>query len=754
MSTTDIAILNATEKAQKKQPNQDFIPISCHYDQNILITKSGDLLITIMLDGSNDSNTNETSLRASLQSALRNAIDTYKISAHIHTAREFRNISPKGVIPFGFPAAINTAWNKYHAWDKQLVNTLYITLIYQGPRIRPLSTLNISSKLIKSKFEQEWEKMADHLHKASDSLCDSLKNLGAKKLGITGTKNGSVSEPLSFYYYLTHFKESQIFVPMNDLSSMLDDFDITYGFNKMQIKSNQSNSYVAVFTLKESINAPEAFYNKLLQSQVKFVISESLIFSDKIIATEHFKKNMDILEMGRSNKLADVIGLTYAINNDNGNITDYARYQINIVLYNDSEESLQNSILTASKLFREMGLVVIREDFNMAKCLWSIMPGNFKFFCRQHYGSMNHLLNFSQLHDKNLGNKGGSIWGATISLFKTLSGSPFYFNFHHKTNGNTILIGPKGSGKTALVQFLITQSVKLDPSIIYIDVSGLNENFIQKMGGSYSNITASTNAPIQPFPFDTDLFYGDKEAMRNWLLDAILANNSNSESTKKLVDTLIENILSLSSIEARKNAFSGIIRDMSSNEEAKNMFSGLMNEKVYYSLFHDAPFKSPMEGDIAAFNIATIEDIKLRGAYLKIILLKLSTITKPNTIIVVNNAGLLLECEYFSGLLPSITQSIENKNSILILEVEHTRAIQSNPKVFNAIQSFGTQIYMTDHIADKSFKFTYHLSDEDWRSIKAGAVELRRFLIKQGDVSAISSFYMPEISNMLSEQKK
>lgn len=754
MSTTDIAILKETEKAKQKQLNQDFIPISCHYDQNILITKSGDLLVTIMIDGSNDSTTNEKPLRASLQAALSKAIDTYKISAHIHTAREFRNISPKGVIPFGFPAAINTAWNKYHAWDKQLVNTLYVTLIYQGPRIGHLSTLNISSKLIKSKFEHEWEVMAAHLHQASNNICESLKDLGAKKLGITVTKNGSVSEPLSFYYYLTHFKESQVFAPMNDLSSVLNDFDVTYGFNKMQIKSNQSNSYVAIFTLKESINAPDSFYNKLLQSQVKFVISESLVFADKIIATEHFKKNMDILEMGRSQRLADVIGLTSAVNNDNGNVTDYAKYQINIVLYNDSEESLQENILRASKLFREMGLVVVREDFNMAKCLWSIMPGNFRFFCRQNYGSMNHLLNFSQLHDSNLGNKGGSIWGPTISLFKTLTGSPFYFNFHHKNNGNTILIGPKGSGKTSLVQFLITQSVKLDPSVIYIDASGANENFIKKMGGSYFNIALSTESPIQAFPFDTDLFYGDKEAMRSWLLDAIIANNGNMDSTKKLVDTLIENILSLSSVEARRNAFSGIIRDMSSNEEAKNMFSGLMKEEVYYSLFSDAPFKSPMGGDIIAFNISTIEDIKLREVYLKIILLKLSTITKPNTIIVVNKAASLLECEYFSGLLPSITNSIENKNSILVLEVEHTRAIQSNPKVFNAIQSFGTQIYMTDHIADKSFKFTYHLSDEDWRSIKAGAVELRRFLIKQGDVSATTSFYMPEISNMLSEQKK
>ena len=94
MSTNDIAILNATEKAQQKQPNQDFIPISCHYDNNILITKSGDLLITMIIDGHNPSALSDKSLKSSLKLALNNTIDTYKISAHIHTVREFRNISP------------------------------------------------------------------------------------------------------------------------------------------------------------------------------------------------------------------------------------------------------------------------------------------------------------------------------------------------------------------------------------------------------------------------------------------------------------------------------------------------------------------------------------------------------------------------------------------------------------------------------------------------------------------------------------
>lgn len=754
MSTNDIAILNATEKAQQKQPNQDFIPISCHYDNNILITKSGDLLITMIIDGHNPSALSDKSLKSSLKLALNNTIDTYKISAHIHTVREFRNIAPKGVIPFGFPAAINNAWNKYHGWDKQLVNMLYITLIYQGPRIKPFTPLNAISRLIKSKFENEWEKMAAHLHKISDSICDSFKEIGARKLGIASTKNGYVSEPLSFYYYLTHLKETQIFTPMNDLSSVLSDFDITYGFNKMQIKSDQSKSYIAVFTLKESINAPESFYNKFLQSQVKFVISEVIIFADKTIATQKFKENMDILDMGRSKGLADIIGLTSAINGNTGKVTDYARYQINILLYNDSEESLQSSILSAAKIFREMGLVVVREDFNMAKCFWAILPGNFRFLCRENYGSINHLLNFAQLDDRNLGNKSGSIWGTTIALFKTISGSPFYFNFHNGTNGNTLLIGPKGSGKTGLTQFLLAQSVKLDPSIIYIDFSGSNESFIKKMNGSYCNVSPSSEAYIKVFPFDKDLFYGDKEAMRGWLLDAIFTNNLNIESSKKLADTLIENLLSLTSIDGRKNALSGIIRDMKANEEAKNMFSGIMDEEIYHGLFSDNIFNSPIEGDILSFNIGAIEDIRLRIAFLKIILLKLSFVVKPNTIIVINDAGVLFECEYFSGLLPSIAQSIENKNSILILEMEHTKAIQSNPKVYSAIQSFGTQIYMTDHLADKSFKFNYHLSDEDWRSIKAGAVELRRFLIKQGDVSAVTSFYMPEIQSILSNEKK
>jgi type IV secretion system protein VirB4 len=72
-----------------------------------------------------------------------------------------------------------------------------------------------------------------------------------------------------------------------------------------------------------------------------------------------------------------------------------------------------------------------------------------------------------------------------VSLLKTASGSPFYFNFHEGDLGNTFVCGPSGSGKTVFLNFMLSQLQRHDPQMIFFDKDRGAEIFVRAAGGTY-----------------------------------------------------------------------------------------------------------------------------------------------------------------------------------------------------------------------------------------------------------------------------
>ncbi len=726
-----------------------FLPISCHYDKSILITKTGDLTITISVNGYSTDTNDIESVRSKVRRSLVKNIDSYKVAVYLHTIRNWQNIIPKGVIPFGFAASLNNAWCKHNNWDRQLVNTLYITLVYQGLKISSLDPRCLFPYKVRSLYEANWEMAASKLHSVADQICQELKTIGARKLTITESKSGLVSEPLSFYYYLTHFKEAPAFLPAKDLAISMADYKLDYKFNHIHFKYPDSEAYATVFTLKESIDSPESLYSTIMQANFRFIASEVLIFTDKVAALQEYKKSAKTIEISRDNELINQIGLQSIFDADQGNISDYCLYQNNILIHSETKDNLNASIHAACRVFSESGFMTSREDFNMARCYWAMMPGNFKYLCRTKYGATSLLCNLSCLHDANSGNSAGSRWGPPISLLKTVKDAVFYFNFHEHENGNTILIGPKGSGKTTLIKFLLAQSVKIDPKIIYIDLNGNDEKFIKKMGGNYIHI-GNEDSPIKIFPFDPTLFFGQNNLIYSWLMEACNLDTENKRNeAQTFVNTLLDNLLLLPTVEERQLALNGILEDLNSKPHL-NPFINLLNKETYNTLFNQNSYNVLRSSNTLGINFANIKSHALRTAFLALLLSVISkNLSGEPTIIMINESVSLFEECSFNKLMQPWLQSLSLKNAIAIMELESTKKVQNNPLLNNTLEQFATKIFMTDNLSDKSFKFAFNLHETEHIRIKTYTPDRRVFLIKQSNISVLTSLYMEGLEQII-----
>ena len=89
-------IFNNTRKADKDLYNnsaEDFIPIACHYDSNTLLTKNGELLQIIQINGINSERiTSELfNLREIVKGAIKKHVKDDKLAFWLHTIRRKTN---------------------------------------------------------------------------------------------------------------------------------------------------------------------------------------------------------------------------------------------------------------------------------------------------------------------------------------------------------------------------------------------------------------------------------------------------------------------------------------------------------------------------------------------------------------------------------------------------------------------------------------------------------------------------------------
>src|SRR3546814_5426914 len=108
-----------------------------------------------------------------------------------------------------------------------------------------------------------------------------------------------------------------------------------------------------------------------------------------------------------------------------------------------------------------------------------------------------NFLGLSPLHNFATGKKENNPWGDCVTTLQTTNGQPYYFNFHathpgedslgEKAIANTMVIGKSGTGKTALINFLLSQVQKLQPSptIFFFDKDRGAEIFVRACGGNY-----------------------------------------------------------------------------------------------------------------------------------------------------------------------------------------------------------------------------------------------------------------------------
>ena len=147
--------------------------------------------------------------------------------------------------------------------------------------------------------------------------------------------------------------------------------------------------------------------------------------------------------------------------------------------FGESAGEVRDHLAWARSELLDRGIVAKPVDLALEAGFWAQLPGNFRWRPRPMAITSQNFLCFSPFHNFMTGKAAGNPWGPAVTVLRTASGTPLYFNFHaspagedsegERLLGNTLILGQSSAGKTVLLGFLLAQAQKYRPTVVAFD---------------------------------------------------------------------------------------------------------------------------------------------------------------------------------------------------------------------------------------------------------------------------------------------
>jgi len=282
--------------------------------------------------------------------------------------------------------------------------------------------------------------------------------------------------------------------------------------------------YVKVLTLKEP--SPQSFpliFQKLLEARANFFIVTEWKKEepDKTRRRIHSRRrhfhntkrslvsylntssvpstSQDVLI--DDSKEAQVHCLGRALQELDVNGTYFGEFSLTVVAYDLDRSKVDAACAEFYKVFSVHDAQLYDERYNLLNAYLSTVPGNSAFNLRRIHITNANYADYSFLFSIQAGEaENHHLDQEYLAVLETRHHTPYYLNLHHGDIAHTVVLGRTGSGKSFLLNFLITNLQKYEPYTFIFDLGGSFESLTRLFGGSYLRVgLESRDFKINPF---------------------------------------------------------------------------------------------------------------------------------------------------------------------------------------------------------------------------------------------------------------
>lgn len=483
----------------------EHVPYSATVSRHNIRTHDGDLITTIAIAGTAHEAADDDDIQGwhnALVGLIRN-IAAEDIALWVHTVREPMNRYPDGDFQDDFAGRLDSRYRQSLSGLQMMVNRHYVTLLIRAPS-RKARWLSGERRTIATLLEGIAENNL-RMDELADTFLAGLSRYGARRLEIYERDGLVCSETLEFLASLVNGEQQRIPVPRGKLSASLGTTRMSFGVDQFEARTPTHTSIGAMLgTAAYQVERTEPGHlNVMLTLPFPFVLTQSFAMFGRQRAMDALQKQQRLLVNAQDASSSQVDDIHAALDDLAASRAIFGEHHLSVCLRADNQKALNDRIAATRAVLSDAGFLAVREDECIEAAFFAQLPGNFALRPRPAPISSSNIVGYTGFHNYPHGRIDGNQWGPALSLLKTTSGTPFYFNFHlpptsrkgvderdvdDRVPGHTLILGPTGAGKTVIQAFMLAQAEKYKPTVFTFDKDQGQANFVRAMGGKYSTL--------------------------------------------------------------------------------------------------------------------------------------------------------------------------------------------------------------------------------------------------------------------------
>ena len=749
------------EQWKLENSTSEHIPYAAQVNCNTVKTIGGDYLQVIKLEGVPHETSDHEDVVAwkdQLNTLLKN-IALSNICIWSTTIRRRTSEYPAGEYDSEFDRKLNEKYKKNLQKNRFLVNELYLTIIYR-PEQAAVKLFKKAS-YTKEQGQIAMENAIENINEIQRIITSSLTEYSPRLLGTytkieKRTKKGILhSEILEFFDYIINGNQTSRALTPKPLNTSLARARPFFGKDAFELRDVTESVVGAIIAINDYPESTEAgLLNSFLSAPFELILTQSFNFISKPVAKDMLKKQRNRMNATDDDAQSQIDAIDIALDDITANRIVFGEHHLSLTVLAANEKELKKNLSEARAALAEPSIIVAREDWALAAAFWAQLPGNTKYRPRPAPISSKNFAGLSSFHNYPRGQKDGNQWGPAVTVFKTSSGSEYYFNFHewivnrpkhHKALGNTLIAGPSSSGKTVVQGFLMSQSKKFFPIQIVFDKDRGLEIYVLLSGGVY--------LPLQ---------YGKPTGFNPFKLD----------NTPKNVDflvSLVKNLLNTPLTPEEEGLIHDGVKGVISQQELYRLSDlfGFLPERLKPYLkkwCHDGELSWVFDNEddlldlkankMFGFDVTEfLEKKEIRTPIIMYLFHKIEELLDGTPIqIFLDEFWRLLDDEYFIEFAKNKSKVIRKQNGIIVYGTQSLSDITESDISRTLIEQCSTVILMpNDRANKKDYVDDFNCTNREFEIIKEEiSVQSRQFLIKQNGKSVVAELNLAGFDDELS----
>ena len=741
----------------------DFIPYSHHVSDHVIATKNGDYVSVIKLVGRSHFAAEDATVErwvVDLNTKFK-AFAKENVCLWSHMDRRKVNEYPVKHYDNAFCEELNQRYAESFKNYSLLVNDYYVTIVYR-PVVGTVGSF--FAKWEKLKYEEriyQQQAYLEEIERITSQVMGSLRLYEPERLGVYEHKGRMFCTALEFFRYLLTRERSRVPVTRETYANYLCNhrpYFSQHG-NLGEFKKAGKSEYFGIFDVKEyeDITYP-GHLNILMETDCEMIVTQSFSCVSKNAAKGFLKRHQKLLRDSQDVAISQVEEIDEALDQLGSSRFVMGEHHMTVTVFGDSIRNTQQNLQAVADDLGDRGIVPAACDLALEAAFFAQLPANWKYRTRPSPITSLNWFSFNSMHNFMSGKPNGNPWGSAVTLFKTVSGTPNFFNFHvsrkdtddeeKRLLGNTMILGQSSAGKTTLMSFLLAQIQEKHPRMVAFDKDRGLEIFIRAIGGYYQPLETGLPTGFNPLQEDSRDFI--KEFLVHLLeLDGLDVNHRDNEELERALNILFSH----DKHNRRMSVFiQGLPNPIIDGEERPPVAARLKKWTEGHELgwaFDNATDELDVTRHrIYGFDVTDfLENDKIRSPIMMYLIYRTEKLIDGTRFIYVfDEFWKMLGDYYFDKLVKNKLKTIRKQNGICIFATQEPNDALASPLAATLVSQMGTLLLLENLKADREHYIEgLKLTEEEFNIVREIPEASRQFLIKQGNQTSMAVFNLKDM---------